>query len=469
MIDYEVLIIEDDEGLNHLIKSKLQREKINVKSFNLGNDTIKYILDNKGMFLLILDYKLPDMSAQEIIGFLKEKEVDAHYIIITGHADVKTAVDTMKLGVKDYLIKDSNFLDLLPTVINRVFNDLKKEKKLKYAEEALHRSEESYRLLAESIIDLIWMTDLDLNLIYLNQSVNQLLGFNPEELQNENIDKMFTPDSVKKIYEFYYKVMEDHKNGHSMVLQNEMLELEQIHKDGYTIWTEVRISLMLDSKNNICGILGVSRDITGRKQAIIALNESFKTLNKALEASIEAMGKATEIRDPYTAGHQKRVGKLAFEIAKEMNLSEDQCQGVRLAGAIHDIGKIYVPAEILSKPGKISDNEFNIIKTHAQVGYDILKTIDFPWPIAKIVQQHHERINGSGYPFGIKSDEILIEAKIISVADVVEAMASYRPYRPALGLDIALDEIRSNKGILYDKEIVDICCYVIEKKGFKFD
>ena len=197
--------------------------------------------------------------------------------------------------------------------------------------------------------------------------------------------------------------------------------------------------------------------------------QSFKDLHNLLEASIQAMGKATEIKDPYTAGHQRRVGILSFEIAKKMKLPEEQCEGVRLAAAIHDFGKIYVPAEILSKPGVLSENELCIIKSHPEVGFDILKTIDFPWPIAKIVLQHHERINGSGYPNGIKGDDISIEAKIISVADVVEAMASHRPYRPALGIKEAINEIKKNKGILYDPKIVDICIEIITSSNFEFE
>jgi PAS domain S-box-containing protein/putative nucleotidyltransferase with HDIG domain len=469
----KILVVEDDDGLRMLIQSKLAKDNIKVDGVKFGKDAIKWIEENKSA-LLILDYKLPDMKASEIIETLKSKSIDINCIIITGHGDVKIAVELMKLGVKDYLIKDLDFLDLLPAVVDRVSEEIKKEQKLKEAEEALYRSEESYKILSESLIDVIWMTDIDLNLLYISNSVTSLLGYMPEELLNERVDKMFTLDSGKAL-RFYYenaikelknlKNIRESKNAH---FNNAILELEQVHKEGFKVWTEVRVSFMYDSKNNLTGISGVTRDITGRKEALRALSESFKTLTKALEASIEAMGKTTEIRDPYTAGHQKRVGILAYEIAKMMNLTNDQKEGVRLAGAIHDIGKIYVPAEILSKPGKISENEFNILKTHSQVGYDILRTIDFPWPIAKIVLQHHERIDGSGYPNGLKGDEILIEAKIIGVADVVEAMASYRPYRPALGIDKALEEILKNKGKIYDPEIVDICQDLIVNKGFQF-
>ncbi|MBN1277584.1 MAG: HD domain-containing protein [Deltaproteobacteria bacterium] len=201
----------------------------------------------------------------------------------------------------------------------------------------------------------------------------------------------------------------------------------------------------------------------------LEIQKTVKKLRNALESSINAIALTVEIRDSYTAGHQQRVARLADAIALKMGLSEDQVDGLHLAGVIHDLGKIGVPAEILSKPGRISEIEFGLIKTHPQVGYNILKGMEFPWPIAKIVLQHHERINGSGYPFGISSDEILLEAKILGVADVVEAMASHRPYRASLGIDKALEEISSKRGILYDADIVDICLGLFHDNIFAFE
>jgi len=181
------------------------------------------------------------------------------------------------------------------------------------------------------------------------------------------------------------------------------------------------------------------------------------------------MSRIVEVKDPYTAGHQQRVSQLTKAIAKELNLSQDKIEGIRVASLIHDIGKISVPTEILSKSTTLSDIEFSLIKEHSRIGYDILKAIDFSYPVANIVLQHHEKINGSGYPGGLKGDEILLEAKIICVADVVEAMSSHRPYRPALGIDVALEEITRNRGTLYDPEVVDVCLKLFKEKGFKFE
>ena len=185
------------------------------------------------------------------------------------------------------------------------------------------------------------------------------------------------------------------------------------------------------------------------------VEERTVRLQGALEGIIQAMARTVDARDPYTAGHQQRVANLAVAIATEMNIPQDQIEGIRMAGMIHDLGKISVPAEILSKPSRLTEIEFSLIKTHPRIGYDIIADIEFPWPIAQMVLQHHERMNGAGYPQGFSGEDILLEARILCVADVVEAMASHRPYRPALGLEKALDEISKNKRVFYDPEVVD--------------
>ncbi|HEX8989362.1 MAG TPA: HD domain-containing phosphohydrolase [Rhodocyclaceae bacterium] len=197
--------------------------------------------------------------------------------------------------------------------------------------------------------------------------------------------------------------------------------------------------------------------------------EDARKLERALEDTIQAIATTIEARDPYTAGHQRRVAQLAAAIAREMGLAEHRVTGVLRGAEIHDIGKIYIPSEILSRPGRLSSTEFSLIKIHPQVGYDIVKEIDFPWPVAAMILQHHERLDGSGYPRGLKgSDQIILEAKILAVADVVDAMVSHRPYRAALGVDAALDEIVRNRGALYDENVVDICVRLFREMNFEF-
>lgn len=212
----------------------------------------------------------------------------------------------------------------------------------------------------------------------------------------------------------------------------------------------------------------LQKEIEERIRSDEELQKSMINLRKALEGTIRVVASTVEVRDPYTAGHQRRVAHLARDIASEMGLSGEIIDGVYMAGVVHDLGKICVPAEILSKPTELNTIEFNLIKTHPQVGFDLLKTIDFPWPIARIVLQHHEKINGSGYPNGLAGDEILLEARILTVADVVEAMASHRPYRPSRGTDKALDEISRNSGRFYDPEVADVCLKLFLEKGYVF-
>jgi len=205
-----------------------------------------------------------------------------------------------------------------------------------------------------------------------------------------------------------------------------------------------------------------------RKNYEEELKRSLEKFTRALNGTVKAMAMAVEIRDPYTAGHQRRAADLARAIAQEMNLAPEKVEGIQLASMIHDIGKISIPAEILSKPSLLSNLELSLIKIHPQVGYDILKEIDFPWPIAKTVLQHHERLNGSGYPSGLKNGDILLEAKVLAVADVVEAIASHRPYRPAFGTKEAIDEITRKQDILYDPAAVQSCLRLFQDKEYSF-
>jgi HD-GYP domain-containing protein (c-di-GMP phosphodiesterase class II) len=197
------------------------------------------------------------------------------------------------------------------------------------------------------------------------------------------------------------------------------------------------------------------------------LKETLERLNKASSATIQVLVSAIESRDTYTAGHQNRAANLACAIAEEMELPLDKIEGIRMAGTIHDIGKLSIPAEILAKPSKLTNIEFSLIKEHSHSGYEMLKDVDTPWPIAEIVYQHHERMNGSGYPRNLKNDEIIMEARVLAVADVLEAMASHRPYRASLGIKLALEEIEQNKGILYDETVADAGIRLFREKGYK--
>ena len=244
-------------------------------------------------------------------------------------------------------------------------------------------------------------------------------------------------------------------------------ELRMVKMDGAPVWVGLEATVSQDA-----GGMPVCRamlsDITERKQAEEELQRTLDSLRKAVGVTIQVMVSAVETRDPYTAGHQVRSANLARNIAAEMGLPQEKIDGIRMAGSIHDIGKLSIPAEILSKPTKLSEIEFSLIKEHARQGYEILRNVESPWPLAEMVYQHHERMDGSGYPRNLKGEEILIEARILAVADVVEAMASHRPYRPSLGIEAALEEIEKNRGIFYDKAVADACLRLFRQKGYRF-
>ena len=212
----------------------------------------------------------------------------------------------------------------------------------------------------------------------------------------------------------------------------------------------------------------LKREITERKLAEEKLQQSYAKLQKNLDETVHAMSLTAETRDPYTAGHQKRTTELALALAEEMGLSGHQIKGVQMAGLIHDMGKISIPAEILSKPGKLNEVEIQLVRRHPQAAFEILKKIDFPWPVDLIVLQHHEKMDCSGYPQGLAGEEILLEARILCVADVVESIDSHRPYRPGLGIDKALEEISKNRGTLYDQDVVDACLRLFKEKNFQY-
>ncbi len=240
-----------------------------------------------------------------------------------------------------------------------------------------------------------------------------------------------------------------------------------ICRDKTVKWVELNATLIQWEKKP--AILNFLKDITARKLLDEERSESFKRTKETLDATVNSIAMIVETRDPYTTGHQLRVSHLARDIATEMGLTVDQKEFIGTAAIIHDIGKLSIPSEILSKPTKLTTLEFELIKTHSQSGYNILKDINFPWPVATVILQHHERMNGSGYPNKLKGKDILLEARIVAVADVVEAISSHRPYRPTLGINFALDEITQNKAILYDENVVDACLRLFLDKNYTFN
>jgi PAS domain S-box-containing protein len=347
----------------------------------------------------------------------------------------------------------------------------------------LRDSERRYAATVRCIADCVIVTDTDMKITLMNPAAQNVTGWKQEESLGKKLDEVFKIVDEKALSPVESPMAETIRQRAVMNLTAPVL---LITKDGDKVPVEDSAAPMINEKGELTGAVMVFRDITERKEAEAAikiafdsleervreqtaeLRMSFDKLGRAMEGTIQALATMVEARDRYTAGHQVRVADLACEIAQKMGFPESRIPIIRIAGLIHDVGKVCVPTEILNKPAPLSPIEFEIVKQHPKAAYDVLEKIEFPWPIADIVLQHHERIDGSGYPSGLRGDQIHLEARILGVADVVEAMSSHRPYRAALGTEKALEEISKGNGTLFDSAVVDACLHVFHQGGFKF-
>lgn len=398
-------------------------------------------------------------------------------------ADYEQAVDRVigghrMIAVCSYCMDKCMASDVIALVNNHRFTlfgqkgnwEVAESAQLQRVEQVLQQSEERYHVLAENVSDAIWTADVNApnRLNYVSSSITSLIGYSVEEAMAKSMEDIFEPSSVEAAMKALTEELDMENMEQKDLSRSRTLELEMKRNDSSIVPVEVKYSFLRGSDGRPAEIVAVARDVSKRKEAELEVKQSTQQLIRAMEDTIQAMAMIVEMRDPYTAGHQRRVTQLACAIAQEIGLSPDQITGLRLAGTIHDIGKVRVPAEILTNPDGLSDAEYTIIKMHPVLGHEILKTIDLPWPIAKIIHQHHERMDGSGYPLGLSGKDIIIEAKILAVADVVEAITSHRPYRPAHGIDRALEEISQNKGKLYDPDVVDACLKLFSQQKFSF-
>ena len=326
------------------------------------------------------------------------------------------------------------------------------------AEKALRESEARYRTLVENANEGIVVIQDGL-IKFANPKFYELSGCTESDLACKHFTEFLHPEERAAALEGYQKWMKGETAP-------SVYTFRAIDKQGKVRWVESK--LVLITWEGKPAVLNFLSDVTDRVQAQEERRRNFERLRKLLEETVASLAATVELKDPYTAGHQRRVSQLACAIAKELGLSKERIEGLRLAAVVHDIGKMAVPAEILSKPGHLNKLEFDMVKHHPTAGYELLKHIEFPWPVAEIVLQHHERLDGSGYPQGLKGEEILLEARILAVADVVEAMSSHRPYRAALGIEKALEEIEQGKGTRYDPQVVDACVRLFKEKGFTF-
>jgi len=445
-----IMIVEDEELVAQDIQQLLESRGYAITSHvRTGEDAVTKVARDVPDIIL-MDIKLAgDMDgieAADIIG----KRFFTSVIFLTAYVDDDTlnrAKITDPFGYVSKPFTDRDLISAVEIARHRITTQTEARRQQARMQSIFDHSREGMATL-----------DRRDRIVAVNRSFETMFGYREDELRGRNVTECLVAD-------------ENDSASHDVkeaLCDSIGMEARRRRKDGTMI--DVFISggpIVAEGKRE--GFFVIYRDIGRQKQAEREITRNYEMIQTVLEGTTRALATAVELRDPYTAGHQHRVTRLACAIADEMKLDDYHVKGVRIAASIHDIGKIHVPAEILSKPGVLTDMEFNIIKLHPRVGYGLLKSIDFPWPIADIIYQHHERLDGSGYPQGLTGREILTESKIIAVADVVEAMVSHRPYRPALGINAALDEIKAGRGTRYDARAVDACVVLFTERGYIAD
>jgi len=491
MKDKPVILIVDDQPQGiELLEAHLVPQGYEIVKAASGKEALEKLSSNQ-IDLILMDILMPDMDGFEVTRRIRQDKTHRPIpiILITALQETEDRVKGIEAGCDDFLSKPFDKMELLARVRSllriKTYNDLmsayqmeleatitSRTEELRHAvenlqqeviqhkktEQALRESEELFRSYLEYAPDGVYMNDLEGNFLYGNLKCEDMIGLRSEDIIGKNfLELNILPEkSLNKAIQLLQANIEGKSTGPD--------EIELVGKEGRITPVEINTSVIHKMGQRV--VLAFVRDITDRKRSEEKLEQTLESLRKALNTTIQVLVSAVEIRDPYTAGHQRRVADLSCAIAGEMGFTEDRIAGLHMAGAIHDIGKLSVPSEILAKPGRLTPIEFALIKEHPRSGYEMLKEVESPWPLAEVVYQHHERMDGSGYPRGLKGEEILMEARIMAVADVVESMASHRPYRQALGIKAALEEIEKNKGILYDETVTDACLRLFREKGF---
>ena len=469
IIQCNIRDVSEHKKLDLLLRQKREESEQQFRSFMENAPDGVYLSDIEGNFLY------GNLKCEEITGYSREELGGKNLLELNllPEKGIRRAAELLRenmegksTGPDDLVLikKDGSLIPIeITTSVLRpngqavVLSFIRDITRRKQAENKLKESEAKYRGVIEAAVDQIFVIDSEMKVLSMNSFAADFFHKKPEDMVGKTLVEIFpeqiaasTSANIRKVFE----------TGTNTIVE------EILTFGDKNIWNSTSLSPMKDPRGKVIAVIGIVRDITAGKQNEENLVKSYQKTKKTLNDAINTMAKIVEMRDPYTSGHQQRVAELATAIAREIGCGDEQIGQIRMAATIHDIGKIYVPSDILSKPGKITDNEFNLIKGHPQGGYDIVKGMDFPCSIADSILQHHERLDGSGYPNGLKDEQICLEAKILSVSDVVEAMSSHRPYRPALGINKALDEIALNKGKLYYPGVVDACVKLFKEKEF---
>lgn len=402
-------------------------------------------------------WQMPGLDAVTVLEMCRARDPNINVVVVSSELDDTAIMRIVEAGAHDILLMP-HFVRLGFVMRHAKMEAVERE--WRRLEEEKYREKDSLcRALVEQEVAGIFIFRGDRTIRFVNPRFAKMLGYDVVDV----VGRDFAPFVVEGVRSQTIKMFEQVASGRSHSVQ---VSSRIQTKSGGT--ADLFGQLTAGNYLGEPAIIGVSLDVTALRRAERALQQSEKRLRRSMEATVQAIASTLEMRDAYTAGHQREVARLAVAIAHELGMPEEEREGIYLAASVHDIGKISVPTTILNKPGPLTDDEFVQIRSHPNAGYEIIKHVDFPWPVAQMIRQHHERMDGSGYPAGLKGDDIILGARIIAVADVVQSMSMARSYRGPVGVSRALAEIEKGRGRLYDPACVDACIRLFREKGYKF-
>ena len=407
--------------------------------------------------VLLVDHDLPGRCGLDLLRESRRLRPGLPVVLVTGRGSEDVAAAALGLGAADYLAKQPGYLRLLVKALENAHH----RSALDRERAALAESEARFRHMAASISEVFWIVSPDNREVHFVSPAFETVWGLPGEAVIAD-PALWWNSILPEDQEAVRERMATMAAGHASD------SLYRIRRpDGTVRWIRDRGHPQMDPGGRLQFITGVAMDVTESRESRDHISRYVARLERAMLHTVEAVSAMGELRDPYTAGHQRRVGELAAAIGEAMGLPADDVKGLRIAGYLHDIGKVSIPAEFLTKPKRLTATEFALVKSHARSGYEIIKNVDFPWPVALTVLQHHERLDGSGYPDGLVGEAVILPARIMAVADTVEAMASDRPYRAGLGIEAALAEVESQAGRLFDAQVVAACLALFRRDGYR--
>lgn len=455
-----IILVEDEKAHAHLIEHAFATHELETSFFLAGTlAKAQALIDEETPSLLILDFMLPDGRGIDLLTAHKDP-IGFPVIILTSHGTEKIAVEAMKAGALDYVVKSADAFAKMPQIADRVIREWGHIQSHRLAENRLATSEERFRSLVEHSSDMIIEATLDGMIQYASPRTQEFLGFSSgEELAGRCLLDFLHPDDKVGFEQLLGTLV----NG--SMLQS--IEHRLLRADGTWLWIETKGS-SFSSMSDDTHVVIVCRDVTERKRMEEERQTSERRLEDSFQKTVEVLAAAMSAVDPYTQGHEQGVAKMAVAIGQRMGLDGDALRGLRMAGLLHDIGKIAIPQSVLVKTGRLREEEMALVRTHVDRAREILAGVDFPWPEISGIFEHHERLNGSGYPRGMKGDEISLSGRVIAVADTLSAMICHRPYRVARPIEVCCQVLREGAGSWYDPDVVEIALDIVQSGEVEF-